>query len=111
MRTGAGVIRTAGAEGRAIGVVNRVTPGKGAARDYSDASDLIAKFGIRSAGVYVCERAAYRKTMSEGKGVTQLPVKEGKAASDEIIALWSELTETPPIALMPTMMIEEEPSS
>jgi chromosome partitioning protein len=97
------VIKAADAAGRTIGVVNRVFA-QGATKAYADASVIIERFGIRVAGTYLCERAAYRQAMTLGKGVTEMT--KAKEAKDEIISLWSELTETPPI-VAPAMTEEE----
>jgi chromosome partitioning protein len=97
------IIELADAKGRAIGVVNGVPvtgSGKGATKAYAKASEYIERFGIRVAASYIGDRVAFVHAMDAGKGVTENA--KGSTAEKELQALWSELNETPPLAVLPT---------
>jgi chromosome partitioning protein len=103
MRDTVSIIELADAKARAVGVVNGVPvvgSGKGAAKAYAKASEFVERFGIRVAASYIGDRVAFVHAMDAGSGVTM--TAKGTAAAKELQALWSELNETPPLAVLPT---------
>jgi chromosome partitioning protein len=113
------VVELADARDRAIGVVNRVPivgPAKGAVKHYVKAAEFIERFGVRVASTYIGARPEFVSTIEAGKGVTE-PAKgkgvtetaKGTKAAQELISLWSELNETPPIVAPPTAAEETSP--
>jgi chromosome partitioning protein len=91
-----GLIGSVGKLGRAIIVINGLTPGKGAASEYADAVNAMREFGVRICATYICHRKAFVTAVGRGAGVTEIAPKD--AATAEIKALWKEIHRLQPVA-------------
>lgn len=89
-----------------VGVVNAVRTGKGAVLEYAKAAQVIERFGVRVSATYIGDRKSFQIAVETGKGVTERKPRD--EAATELVALWSELNETPPI-YVPVMTDEETP--
>ena len=91
------LVEMAKAKDRAIGVVNAIRVGKSAVKDYQKAAKRLEDREVKVAAAYVCDRRAFVQAINEGRGVTERKTKN--EAAREIQALWSELSETPPVVI------------
>jgi chromosome partitioning protein len=89
IRETVGLIGSVGKLGKAIVVINGVTPGKGAGSEYKDAVNAMREFGVRICANYICHRKAFVTAIGRGAGVTEIASKDPAAA--EIRALWDEV--------------------
>lgn len=80
---------------RAVGVINEC----GNAKIYGEASKKLERHNMRVAARYVRRLQDFVVAISKGKGVTETAPKGKSQASDDIIALWSELNETWPVVV------------
>jgi chromosome partitioning protein len=79
----AGLVRASGKPG--FVVFNSVSPSARTIRE--DAADIVKRYGLTVAPVWLAERAAYRRSVEQGRTV-QESEPDSKAA-EEIAALWN----------------------
>jgi chromosome partitioning protein len=91
-----GLIGSIGRLGKAVIIINGVTPGKGSASEYRDAASAMREFGVRICATYICHRKAFVTAVGKGAGVTEITPKDPAAA--EIKALWDEIRQLQPAA-------------